>query len=92
MTTSQIHTEETISADEATKTFAELLQHVCEGHSYTITADGRPVARLTSPPKSLKDERSSAERAEAKKELMEHLRSVKVMNAGPWTREELYER
>lgn len=86
MTTSQAHTEETISADEANEKFTELLRHVCEGHSYTITSDGRPVARLVAA-----DDEDAAREA-AWRELMEHLWTVKPINAGKWTRDELYER
>jgi len=77
-----------ISAEEAAQHLAELLEHVREGATYTITLDGQPVAKLEpAPPEPTPDERAAA-----KERLMEHLRTTPAINAGKWTREELYER
>jgi len=76
-----------VSAEEAAQHLAELLEHVREGATYTITLDGQPVAKLEpAPPEPTTDEREAA-----KQRLLERLRSQPVINAGKWTREELYD-
>jgi prevent-host-death family protein len=92
MTTLSEHPDETISAEEAEAQFRDLLRRVSEGHSYTITSHDRPVARIVAPGTPERDKESEIDREEAKRQLLEHLRSVTPLNAGPWTREELYER
>jgi antitoxin (DNA-binding transcriptional repressor) of toxin-antitoxin stability system len=63
---------------------------VCEGRSYTITSEGRPVARITAIEHT--DEQLSGDREAAKQRLLARLRSQPAINAGKWTRDELYER
>lgn len=77
--------DETVSAAEANRNFSKLLRGVREGRSYIVTARGKPVARLA--PLDRRDR--SADRAFAA--LMKRLRSQRVIDIGPWTREELYE-
>ncbi|MFC6791119.1 type II toxin-antitoxin system Phd/YefM family antitoxin [Methylobacterium komagatae] len=77
--------EKTISAAEANRGFSEVLRGVREGHSYVVTNHGRPVARI------VPAEREDAARDAAKEALLERLRNQPVRNAGPWTRDELYE-
>lgn len=77
--------EKTISAAEANRGFSEILRGVRDGHSYVVTTHGRPVARIV--PAELED----AARDAKKEALLERLRNQPVMNAGRWTREELYE-
>ena len=74
-----------ISAAEANRRFSQLLRSVREGDSYVVTAHGRPVARIA--PISSSDRVADAARVA----LLEHLRSQRPVNAGRWTREELYE-
>lgn len=76
---------ETITATDANRRFAEMLRQVDEGKTFIVTSHGRPVARLEPIGKP------RAERAAAYKALLEHLANVKPVNAGPWTRNELYE-
>jgi antitoxin (DNA-binding transcriptional repressor) of toxin-antitoxin stability system len=78
-----------ISAEDAAAHLAELLEHVREGVSYTITgADGRAVAKLEPAPSEPTDE----ERERAWQQLLARLESQPAMNAPAWTREELYAR
>ena len=77
--------EKTISAAEANRGFSEILRGVRDGHSYVVTNHGRPVARI------VPAERDDAERDAKKEALLERLRNQPLLNAGRWTREELYE-
>lgn len=77
--------DESISAAEANREFSRLLRGVREGKTYIVTSHGRPVAKLTP---MTADEQA---REEARLKLFEHLRSRPALNAGPWTREELYD-
>jgi prevent-host-death family protein len=82
--------EETISAAEANRAFSRLLRGVREGRSYVVTSHGRPVAKLV-PANAGEDVERRLRRA-ARKMLFERLAGQPALNAGPWTREELYER
>jgi len=77
--------EKVVSAAEANRRFSQVLRSVREGDSYVVTAHGRPVAKI------IPIGREDAVRDKAKEILLEHLRSQKPMNAGRWTRDELYE-
>jgi len=77
---------ETVSAAEANRRFSRLLAAVREGGSFVITSHGRPVAQLSAP---------GGEREDcggARRALIGRLRGQPAMEAGRWTREELYER
>ena len=76
--------EKTISAAEANRSFSRLLREVRAGEHYVVTSHGTPVARLI----PVKPERG---REAAKQALLERLAKQPAANAGPWTREELYE-
>jgi prevent-host-death family protein len=77
--------DETISAADANREFSRLLREVREGNSFVVTSHGRPVARIV--PIS----QSGSAREEAKQKLLERLRRQPVLNAGRWTRDELYD-
>jgi prevent-host-death family protein len=77
--------EESVSAADANRNFSLLLRGVREGRSYVVTSHGRPVARLVPA-----DENREA-RLRARDALLTRLRRQPVVNAGRWTREELYE-
>jgi prevent-host-death family protein len=77
--------EETVSAADANRRFSLLLRGVREGHSYVVTSHGRPVARLI--PAGKHDDVATSARAT----LLSRLEEQPVMNAGRWTRDELYE-
>lgn len=78
--------EKTISAADANRKFSQVLRCVKEGQTYVVTSHGRPVARIE-PVDS-----NSKKREAAKAALLKRLRSQPVIDIGPWTREELYER
>ena len=75
-----------VTAADANRDFSKLLRAVRDGDSFVITSHGRPIAKII--PFTTEDR----VRAAAKKRLMAHLRAQPIMNIGPWTRDELYER
>lgn len=77
--------EEAISAADANRKFSHILRSVREGHSFVVTSHGRPVARIV-PADKHEGVASGARRA-----LLARLQSQPVVNAGRWTRDELYE-
>ena len=77
--------EEAVSAADANRKFSLLLRGVREGRSYVVTSHGKPVARLI--PAGKHDDVVISARAT----LLSRLEKQPVMNAGRWTRDELYE-
>ena len=77
--------EEAVSAADANRRFSLLLRGVREGRSYVVTSHGKPVARLI--PAGRRDEAAKSARAT----LLSRLEKQPVLNAGRWTRDELYE-
>jgi prevent-host-death family protein len=79
--------DEPISAADANRRFSQILRGVREDHTtYVVTSHGKPVAKIT-PVDATPD---SSEHAH--KLLLARLKAKKpVLNAGPWTRDELYE-
>jgi len=82
--------EERISAAEANRRFSRLLRGVREGHSYVVTANGRPIARLA----PISEAASADERLReaAKRDLLARLENQPVIDIGRWMRDELYDR
>ena len=84
-----------ISEAEATRSFPELLRRVREGDSYTVTEQGRPVARLLPAEAHGVGDGSlattPAEREAAWRALLDRLESQPKTDIGPWTRDELYD-
>jgi prevent-host-death family protein len=81
-----------IPATEANRAFSKLLRAAREGRRVTITSHGEPVAELVPAGEAAKAVVERARRDAAQQELLAHLRTVKPIVAGPWTREELFER
>ena len=81
--------DEAIKAAEANRAFSRLLRGVREGHTYLVTSHGQPVARLV--PANQQDEMTRRFRKAAKRALIERLAKQPARNAGPWTRDELYD-
>ncbi|MEJ0047857.1 MAG: type II toxin-antitoxin system prevent-host-death family antitoxin [Rhodospirillales bacterium] len=77
--------EEAVSAADANRRFSLLLRGVREGRSYVVTSHGKPVARLI--PAGKHDDIATG----ARSALLSRLEKQPVMNAGRWTRDELYE-
>lgn len=77
--------EEIVSAADANRRFSLLLRGVREGRRYVVTSHGKPVARLI--PAGGDDEVA----ASARSTLLSRLEKQPVVDAGRWTRDELYE-
>ncbi|HVV98105.1 MAG TPA: type II toxin-antitoxin system prevent-host-death family antitoxin [Rhodanobacteraceae bacterium] len=78
--------DEPISAADANRRFSQLLRGVRETHAtYVVTSHGKPVAKITPV-----DEGSNVTRR-ARELLLARLKSQPVLNAGRWTRDELYD-
>jgi prevent-host-death family protein len=77
--------EEPVSAADANRKFSLLLRGVREGRGYLVTSHGKPVARLV--PAGRSDEVASGARGV----LLSRLEKQPVIDAGKWTRDELYE-
>jgi len=74
-----------IAAAEANRQFSDVLRQVRNGTTYTVTAHGRPVARIV--PIRASDRLTTRGRAA----LLKRLRRAAVADVGRWTRDELYE-
>ena len=76
-----------ISTAEAEQNFAAILHDVEDGETVVITNGDKDVARID----PVETEEVRTKREQAHRELLEHLRQVKAIDIGPWTRAELYE-
>ncbi|MFT4037974.1 MAG: type II toxin-antitoxin system prevent-host-death family antitoxin [Thermomicrobiales bacterium] len=74
-----------ISEEDVSSSFASVLERVEAGQRFVVTRNGEPVARIG--PASPLDIAEEAARAA----LFARLRSQPALNAGPWTRDELYD-
>ena len=77
--------EKAISAADANRRFSELLRTVSEGRSVVVTNHGKPVARIS----PVTEDNRTAEGARSA--LFARLRKERVVNAGRWRRDELYD-
>jgi prevent-host-death family protein len=75
-----------ISAADANRSFSHLLREVRGGASYTVTAHGKPVARI------VPFEATDAGRTAARSALLQRLQAQPTTDIGPWSRDDLYER
>jgi len=78
--------DQAISAAEANRSFSRLLREVRDGRSFVVTAHGRPVARI------VPCHEADQAREKARSALLLRLAGQPVVDIGPWTRDELYER
>jgi prevent-host-death family protein len=76
----------TVTAADANRQFSKLLREVQAGEEVVITSHGRPIVRMVAV-----DSPTAEEREEARRRLLEHLRSQPVLNLPKFTRDELYE-
>ncbi len=74
-----------VSAADANRRFSELLRSVKEGRSVVVTSHGKPVAKIS----PIVEDNRAAEGARSA--LFARLRRERVVNAGRWTRDELYD-
>ena len=74
-----------VSAADANRRFSELLRTVKNGQSVVVTSHGKPVAKIS----PVVDDNRVAEGARSA--LFARLRRERVVNAGRWTRDELYD-
>ena len=74
-----------VTAAEANRDFSKLLRSVKDGDTVVVTSHGTPIAKI------VPIEDTLAAREEAKRRLIERLRSQPALNAGKWTRDELYD-
>jgi prevent-host-death family protein len=77
--------DKAVSAADANRRFSELLQLVKKGRSFIVTSHGKPVAKIT----PVIDDGRLAGRARSA--LFARLRAERPVNAGRWTRDELYD-
>ncbi len=78
-----------ISTTEVKQNLTAILHDVEEGNTFVILSDGEEVAQLS--PVEKADVDVDEERNRAHRRLLERLEQVKAINAGPWTRAEIYE-
>ncbi len=78
--------DQIISAAEANRRFSTLLREARDGHSFIVTARGKPVARIV-PCGSGDTAREIAQVA-----LFARLEAQPATDVGRWSRDELYER
>jgi len=74
-----------VSAADANRRFSELLRTVKKGRSVVVTSHGKPVAKIS----PVVEDDLAAKRARSA--LFTRLRRERVVNAGRWTRDELYD-
>lgn len=77
--------DEAVSAADANRRFSVILRGVREGNSYMVTSHGKPVAHIL-PADPQEETRSGARSA-----LLSRLAKQPVVDAGRWSRDELYE-
>ena len=78
--------ETVIPVSEARRRFRQLLREVGRGRSYLVTRRGRPIARIV--PVQV----GSAGRSNARRRLLQRLRSQRTIIVDRWVRERLYDR
>jgi prevent-host-death family protein len=75
--------ERPITASEANRAFSRVLREVIGGDSFLVTSHGRAVVRIVPA--------VAPEWKAARQRLLDHLRSLPAMHAGPFDRDEAYE-
>ena len=74
-----------VSAADANRRFSELLRTVKKGRSVVVTSHGKPVAKISP---VVENDRAAEG---ARSALFTRLRRERAVNAGRWTRAELYD-
>lgn len=78
---------EHIRASDANRQFSRILQRVGKGESFVITSHGKPIAEI----RPIEDEAEKDRKRAARERLFARLKSQPAVNAGKWTRDELYD-
>ena len=73
-----------VSAAEANRQFSRILRELGQGHSFVVTSHGRPVARI------VPFAESAGRKDAAKARLLARLERQRVIDIGPWKRDDLY--
>ena len=76
--------DKAVSATDANRRFSELLRTVKKGQSAIVTSHGKPVAKISP---IVEDERA----AEGARSAVFGPAPNRAVNAGRWTRDELYD-
>ena len=76
-----------ISAAEANRQFSRVMREVEGGETYIVTSRGKPCIRMEA---VRVDDADAARKDAARRDLLEHLRTVKPLNLGKFSRDELY--
>ena len=76
--------DEAVSAADAIRKFFLILRGVRDGRRFVVTSQGRPVARIISA------DRHESVVPGARAALLSRLEGQPVVDAGRWTRDELY--
>ncbi|MGX8007919.1 type II toxin-antitoxin system Phd/YefM family antitoxin [Mesorhizobium sp. ORM8.1] len=77
--------DEAVSAADANRKFSSILRGVRDGQSYVVTSHGRPVARI------IPAEKNGGVASRSRATLLSRLERQPLIDAGRWTRDELYE-
>ncbi len=77
--------DRSISASDANRNFSSLLRDVRDGETFVVTSHGKPVARI------VPTDQDQAVTSVARELLFKRLRAQPALNAGPWSRDELYD-
>lgn len=77
--------DEAVSAADANRRFSRLLASVRGGRSYVVTSHGKPVARI------VPIGNDAASGSDARQALIARLERQPAVDAGRWSRDELYQ-
>lgn len=77
-----------ITATEANQRFSEMLRDVQSGESFVVTSRGKPVARLV----PINEATAIAEQRRKVHDFLDYVETLPIRDAGPWKRDDLYDR
>jgi prevent-host-death family protein len=81
--------DRSITASDANRNFSEVLRQVEHGEAIAVTRHGKTVAHILPADNETKNRAARAQRLKA---YLERAAQRPVIDIGPWTRDELYER
>jgi len=80
--------ERHITATEANQRFSEMLRDVQGGESFVVTSRGKPVAKLV----PIDEATALADQSKKISDFLDYVETLPITDAGPWKREDLYDR